>query len=461
MTNKTPSSKSFIQSLTRTSSAPAGISKRKVIASVSELVAKSVDPTVTLTAALMNYSHNNPNKGKGAKESIINSSEFSLDAMRFISVFKGFTSVGEYLGLLPSIAGNKEQHIGMVANFKNMRQSRVYSGDTSVSFKDADSLAKFGNFMRAKFACMVENEIVFGDELNRPAAILTLLQHEPRERPLDPFTFELVCGDESLFEEITSVLNETTSIATSSARLTTIMGVSAGGLDTKEEELDPLTLKLAAPCFYPWMKGVTVEQYFKEFLESDANVLVLYGPPGTGKSSMLITAVARLGLSGLLTSNSAVTNNPEFLSRLGQKLANDEGHYDMVIVEDADSLMTPRDEGNHSLSQLLNSTSGMSQKLRFKLVLTSNKESNEDIDPALLRHGRCYDRMLFGRLDANEALEVSEYLGRPPVKFPANVKEMTLAEVINTDIKSVKSLRNSKVSIVAPRFPLPNRPSKK
>ena len=459
---KTQAGIDFIKGLTRTAPDATNISKRKVIANVDELARMQIDPTATLMAALSNYSHKMTHLNDSV-ESVVSVAAKSLtevpsgiDHLRFGKVLQGFRSLGEYLAHLPNIPGNANIHIKVLANLTHQRMRKLDSKDFHFGFKDAEHLDKFGKFMEEHGAFVIsDNEVLFGDDRGRPIAVLTINQNNTMNKPLDQFTFELEAGDEAMFDKLAAILNETTEIRSSMAKLSTITGVGPGGLEITEEDLDIETVKMAGNCFYPWMMGTSVEDYIRDFLESDANVLVLYGPPGTGKSSMLTTAITKLGLSALITSNSAVASNPEFLSRLGQKMAGENGKYDMVIVQDADSLMVSREKGNDALSQLLNATSGISQKLRFKLVLTSNQKDNSNIDPALLRHGRCFDRMLFGTLNEKQANAVREYLGRPPLAMAAGTR-MTLAEVINSDIQSTKSLADEDVQIVKPRFPLRN-----
>lgn len=453
-------SKQFLAGLTRSSSLM--VTKRKITSSVAELIHSQLDKTATLLSALSEYSHKVPKAVanpivtdvEGITGTSLTIKSNGIDHLRFGKIFQGFTSLGEYLAHLPNIPGNTTVHIRSLAYLRHHRFQEVSSKDTMFGFKDAESLDRFGQFMQEKGAFVISgDEFLFGDDEGRPIATLSLNQSSSMNKPLDQFSFELACGDEYFFDEITGILNETTEVRSSVSRLSTITGVGPGGLEITEEDLNPESVKMVHTCFYPWMLGVTVEEYFKDFLESDANVLVLYGDPGTGKSSMLTTAITKLGLSALMTSNSAVAGNPEFLSRLGQKLAGENGKYDLVIVEDADSLMVPRDKGNDALSQLLNATSGISQKLRFKLVLTSNQKDDSNIDPALLRHGRCFDRMRFGGLDQKQADVVRRYLGLPPVEVkPGTYK--TLAQLTNMDIGSVASNNDEAVQIISPRFPL-------
>lgn len=235
------------------------------------------------------------------------------------------------------------------------------------------------------------------------------------------------------------------------AKLTTIQGITGiGGLETVDDDLDEV--QLANSTFYPWMNGVSLEEYFMEFLSSDANVLILYGPPGTAKSTMIRTAVKNLGLRALGTSNQQLIGNPQFLTACGSKMTGSSSNapYDVLIAEDAEILTRSRQLGNPLMSTLLDVTSGMSAKHSFKLIITMNSENLDDVDTALLRPGRCFDIMKFGYLNEGEAANVRTSLKLPEVSIPKG--KYVLAEVVNMGVTKTELVDGN--AIVSPRFPL-------
>ena len=236
-----------------------------------------------------------------------------------------------------------------------------------------------------------------------------------------------------------------------SAKLTTIQGISAqGGLQTVDDSLEGV--QLANSTFYPWMNGVSLEEYFMEFLMSDANVLILYGPPGTAKSTMIRTAVKNLGLRALGTSNQQLIGNPQFLTACGSTMtgSSSSAPYDVLIAEDAEILTRSRQLGNPLMATLLDVTSGMSAKHSFKLIITMNSENLDDVDTALLRPGRCFDIMKFGYLNEGEAANVRTSLKLPEVSIPKG--KYVLAEVVNMGVTKTELIDGN--AIVSPRFPL-------
>lgn len=232
-----------------------------------------------------------------------------------------------------------------------------------------------------------------------------------------------------------------------------IQGIGPQGFDIKEEYLGS-DIAYAVPSFYPWMMGTTCADYIRDFLDSDANVLVFYGPPGTGKSTFLRTAIKQLGLSAIITANQNLMQHELFVKHLGTRMSGADGHFDLLIAEDAEHIMGKRTEGNSIMSQLLNSTSGITVSDNFKLVLTSNLLDLGDVDTALLRHGRCYDAMEFGYLSKEQAMQVRADIGKPLKTLTKT--QYTLAEATNIDntVDKVYDKDGNSHSIVGARFPL-------
>lgn len=321
-----------------------------------------------------------------------------------------------------------------------------YTDVGDIKFNSIDSKKDFLNFLigeRYSQAANGRGDLIFKfDELNRPLGLINIFS----EKNLEIMTI----GTEE-HKKILEKLNQTAYIKTDDAKLTTITGISEQGLETTSEDLDENNVKIATNEFYPWMKGVSVAEYFADFMMSDANVLLLYGSPGTGKSTLVQTGIVKLGLSALLCANSVVSSNAEFVTKLGNLRKEENKTYDLIFIEDGDAMMRPRSEGNLALNALLSATDGVGNKNKFKLVITTNAEDTSQIDPALLRHGRCFDVMKFGNLSAVDAMKVRESLGLPEVTIK---RPMSLSQVLNLDVKSRKSAQDETTAIVYPRFPL-------
>lgn len=199
--------------------------------------------------------------------------------------------------------------------------------------------------------------------------------------------------------------------------------------------------------FYPWIK-MGLKEYFEEYFKSRANVLVLIGPPGTGKSTLIRTAIRDLKIRSMLVYKSSVMQDDSFVKICQDFLSSNDKkkRRNAVIVEDGDMIMGKREDGNTQMAEILNATNGICSDSNSKFILSTNLDSVRNIDPALLRPGRCYDILCFRHLTAAEAEVVRSIKCLPYVEF--NPKEKyTLAEVLNDGVS------HSQVEpIVQPRF---------
>jgi hypothetical protein len=159
--------------------------------------------------------------------------------------------------------------------------------------------------------------------------------------------------------------------------------------------------KLGRDVFYPYFKR-GVDSICESFVKSDAPVMILLGPPGCGKSTFMRTLAAKIKGEVFLTYDTDVMANPSFLSEYYKNHRSS-----LCLVEDVDTLLYDRTGGNKFMSTLLNSTEGLVDSGKKKIVLSTNLSSVDKIDPALIRTGRCFDVLTFRELTPDEAQAVS------------------------------------------------------
>lgn len=201
----------------------------------------------------------------------------------------------------------------------------------------------------------------------------------------------------------------------------------------------PLNYKKAYPSFYPWLEK-PIEQYFNEYLESDACVLILIGPPGTGKTTFLKNLIDHTKSSALLTYDPKILSNDYFFSRF---LSGDQS---LLIMEDADNFLAARDDGNDLMHRLLNVSDGIVSLKGKKMIFSTNLPNISSIDSALIRPGRCFDVMDFRRLTGKEANAVMDEVGMSLETYGRHVDnaELTLAEIFHPGAESPKTIRTVK-----------------
>lgn len=224
--------------------------------------------------------------------------------------------------------------------------------------------------------------------------------------------------------------------------------------------------RIALPEYYPYLEGGVV-QLIKDFLESEESVLIIQGPPGTGKTSGVSAAITSLDLLPVYAKKTDVVSHKEFVSyvfgisdmhmaNFAGTEANDrkklflesiaeeerflvDGPFEkdpeeaaripVVIVEDADVLISSRTDGNPLMADLLNETDGLGSNHTRKIIFNTNITDLKLIDEALMRPGRCYGVFNFRLLTVEEALIAREVSGLPPLTTVPD-KNISLAEAL-------------------------------
>ena len=181
---------------------------------------------------------------------------------------------------------------------------------------------------------------------------------------------------------------------------------------------------------YPWLNGETLSAYYDRFIESDASILVLLGQPGTGKTSFLRGLLHHTKQNAILTYHTKLLDKDEFFAEWFRSTKEN-----IVIIEDADTLLAPRNDGNNMMQRFLNLGDGLLSFKGKKMIFTTNLPSVASIDDALMRPGRCHDVIDFKKLEYDQAQTVCEISG---VDVPTDVKPYTIAELFS-DVKTRKS----------------------
>lgn len=370
----------------------------------------------------------------------------------------GFRAIRDFMIFFPRVQGDMEDIVKSNAIIKGLSPVIGKTGSMSKSFtlvnQEHINDLVLDLFEGGFYGVHDSDDVMAFDEKNLP--IFRAGVNFTRKGNLGTNAVECqirYAADNTVVEKFLNIVKRHVAVsgAVDAGIFDTIIGFKGGSLDIQSESLQDA--KEAVPSFYPWMGEVDVASYIREFLESSANVLVLFGEPGGGKTTMIRTAVKRLGLRALGTADQRIMNSEGFIQQCGIKMSgqNDGSRYDLLVAEDADILASKRTDGNTVMSALLNALDGATKETAFKLVITTNKKTLADMDPALLRAGRCFDVMEFGRLTAEQAEKVREDLLMPELKF-AKGSTWMLAEVLNRDTTKTEIVEGH--AIVRARFPL-------
>jgi hypothetical protein len=193
------------------------------------------------------------------------------------------------------------------------------------------------------------------------------------------------------------------------------------------------------PLMYPIKKfGGDPLQYMRDYYESSASILFLLGPPGTGKTSLIRQFLWEEELNALVTYDEKVLRNDAmFIEFMGgghavpgrRRSRSSNTGSDVMVLEDVTELLAKREmDKNEMMARFLNVSDGLIQLPNKKIIFTTNLPSLKDVDPALLRPGRCHDVVEMRPLFYEEAVAACRAAGLP---IPIEKRDYFMSELYN------------------------------
>jgi hypothetical protein len=156
---------------------------------------------------------------------------------------------------------------------------------------------------------------------------------------------------------------------------------------------------------YPFLEDQTLAEFYDNFMHSSASILLLIGPPGTGKTTFIRGLLQHSEASAIVSYDSNVLEKDYVFANFI------EGEKNVLVLEDADMFLKARAEGNTMMHKFLNVGDGLVTTRNKKLIFSTNLPSIRDIDPALIRPGRCYDILHFEELSQEQAEKLATKVG--------------------------------------------------
>lgn len=195
--------------------------------------------------------------------------------------------------------------------------------------------------------------------------------------------------------------------------------------DRGYSEKIPITFdKLPFQEMYPFLDK-PLSEYYNDYMKSSSSVLLLIGPPGTGKTSFIKGLLNHTKESATLSYDTRVLDDDNiFVNFIA-------GSDKFFIIEDCDDFLFSREKGNQMMHRFLNVSDGLVSVKGKKLIFTTNLESVNDIDKALIRAGRCYDIINFDYLSYDEAKIIAKKFN---IELRNKYSQYTIGDIFENNI---------------------------
>jgi energy-coupling factor transporter ATP-binding protein EcfA2 len=207
--------------------------------------------------------------------------------------------------------------------------------------------------------------------------------------------------------------------------------------------------KHLSKLYYPFLD---TDEMFKQYLISNDNLLLLAGSSGSGKTKIIDMLLDfSIKNESLLKDDNieededdsiivAYVKNPNILASDSFWNTLSKSNFTYILLDDMDFIMTDRNINSEThnddirlrfISNFLSYTDGIFST-NTKFIITTN-QSVDNIDPAILRKGRCFDVLSFRSLTNSEAKDVWLEAELPVEKFteefPINIQSITAADL--------------------------------
>lgn len=230
-----------------------------------------------------------------------------------------------------------------------------------------------------------------------------------------------IFGNRQFIDDVAQKLADTFNVST--VYITWMYGKDGNVIKT------PLDTKvLPVDSMYPFLGEEKLTDYYDRFLASTANVLVLIGPPGTGKTTWIRGLLNHSKKSALVTYDPEIMENDSLFVKFM-----DSPDCGFLVMEDSDSFLSSRKDGNTMMHRFLNVSDGLVANRNKKIIFSTNLPSVRDVDSALIRPGRCFDVVKFAHLTSEQAEKMALDMD---IKFDPKQSRYSVAELFHGSLEN-------------------------
>lgn len=184
---------------------------------------------------------------------------------------------------------------------------------------------------------------------------------------------------------------------------------------------------------YPWLGNESLKDYYHRFMNSKSNILILIGVPGTGKTTFTRGLLQETRQSAMVTYSEEIIRQDEFFTNWYRSKNT------FLIMEDSDSMLLPRTDGNSMMTKFLSLGDGLMSFPNKKMIFSTNLPNVSDIDSALTRPGRCFDIVKFAPLTQEQGRKLCDKLN---IVYPGG-SGLTVSEIFNAQRNEVTNKKRS------------------